>query len=84
MAQIDDGSGPRFGSEGLTIPLQSPNPRLVRSKLGLYYERMPDGSNSLLPNNVKMDELTDLKVYVGIYAADEKIPYSDALPFSLN
>jgi hypothetical protein len=45
---------------------------------------MPDGSNSLLPNNVKMDELTDLKVYVGIYAADEKIPYSDALPFSLN
>lgn len=84
LAQIDDGTGPRFGAEGLTIPLQMPNPKLVRSKLGLYYERLPNEMNSLLPNNAKEDELVDLKVYVGIYNKDEPVPYSDALPFSLN
>lgn len=84
LAQVDDGTGPRFGAEGLTIPLLSPNNKLVRSKLGLYYERLPDGGNSLLPKNLKDDLLVDLKVYVGVYNAGEKIPYSDALPFSLN
>jgi len=84
LAQVDDGTGPRFGAEGLTIPLLSPNNKLVRSKLGLYYERLPDGGNSLLTRNAKEDLLVDLKVYTGVYAADEKIPYNDALPFSLN
>ena len=84
LAQLDDGSGPKFGSEGLTIPLQSPKNKLVRSKLGLYYEKITLETNSILPNNAKEDELCDLKVYVGIYEPGEKIPYSDALPFSLN
>ena len=84
LAQIDDGSGPKFGAEGLTIPLQSPNNKLVRSKLALYYEKLPNGDNSLLPQNRKEDELVECKVYVGIYEENEKIPYSDALPFSLN
>ena len=102
LAQIDDGSGPKFGSEGLTIPLQSPKNKMVRSKLGLYYEKITlettenppkingpkpgitQEINSILPNNAKEDELCDLKVYVGIYEPGEKIPYSDALPFSLN
>ena len=86
LAQIDDGSGPKFGAEGLTIPLEGPNYKLVRSKLGLYYERLPKESsnNSLLPNNAKQDELVELKVFVGEYQPGEPIPYSDALPFALN
>ena len=84
MAQIDDGSGPRFGSEGLTIPLESSNPKLVRSKLGLYYDKLPGGGRSLLPGAVLEDQLVTLKVYGGVYAPNEKIPYSDALPYQLN
>lgn len=84
LAQLDDGSGPKFGSEGLTIALQQPRPKLVRSKLGLYYERLPDGGNSLLPDGRKDDELSELKVFAGVYQTGERIPYSDALPFSLN
>jgi hypothetical protein len=45
LAQVDDGSGPRFGAEGLTIPLDRSRPKAVRCKLGLYYERMPNGRN---------------------------------------
>lgn len=84
LAQIDDGTGPKFGAEGLTIPLLSPNNKMVRSKLGLYYEKLPNGGNSLCPGNAKEDVLSELKVFVGVYGPDEKIPYSDALPFSLN
>jgi len=84
LAQIDDGSGPRFGSEGLTITLEKSRPRLVRSKLGLYYERLPGGGNSLFRSKKLEEELQDLKVFIGVYGSEEKIPYSDALPFSLN
>eukprot|EP01038_Epipyxis_sp_PR26KG_P005559 gene5559-7681_t len=85
MAQIDDGSGPKFGMEGLTIPLGKTKPvTRARSKLGLYYERLPNGVNSLFLNGGGEDELSELKVYVGVYDANERIPYSDAMPFSLN
>lgn len=84
LAQIDDGSGPKFGSEGLTIALEAARPKAVRSKLGLYYENLPDGKRSLLPQEKAMDELSDLFVFTGVYSPGEKIPYSDALPFSLN
>ena len=70
--------------EGLTILLEKQNPKLVRSKLGLYYDRLPSGVNSLLPKGAPSGELTDLKVFCGVYAPNEKIPYSDAMPFSLN
>lgn len=85
LAQVDDGGGPRFGAEGLTVPLDvNGEPRLVRSKLGLYYERLPNGKNSLLPNNVKEAELASCDVYVGVYQKGEPIPYSDAMFFQLN
>lgn len=84
LAQIDDGSGPKFGMEGLTIALDSrSNPRLVRSKLGLYYEKLPN-LVSVLPGNKPEDELSEVKVYVGVYQQGEKVPYSDALPYQLN
>lgn len=84
LAQLDDGQGPRFGSEGLTILLEKSRPKFVRSKLGLYYEKLPNGKNSLLPGNKGDDELVDLKIFTGIYEKGEKIPYDDALPFALN
>eukprot|EP01041_Mallomonas_annulata_P009733 gene9733-20246_t len=84
LAQMDDGGGPKFGSEGLTIALAPDRPKLVRSKLGLYYENLPNGKRSVLPNAAAFDELTDLIVFTGVYAPGEKIPYSDAIPFALN
>lgn len=84
LAQVDDGGGPRFGSEGLTIPLSKESPQKCRVKLGLYYERTPEGKNTFLPSGKMEDELSELFVYTGIYEQGEPIPYSDALPFSLN
>lgn len=86
MAQLDDGGGPRFGAEGLTVPLESRtgvNAKRVLSKLGLYYENMPDGKRSLLPNARAEDELESLYVYVGDFGADP-VPYKDAMFFQLN
>eukprot|EP01035_Chromulina_nebulosa_P019339 gene19339-25203_t len=84
LAQIDDGGGPKFGSEGLTIAMEPNNPKAVRSRLGLYYEKLPNGDNTLLPDKSYIDELIEFKVFGGIYESNEKIPYSDALPFALN
>ena len=90
MAQMDqDNSGPRFGPEGLTIPLEGPansaKVRLVRAKLGLYYERMPNGSNSLFVDRNQMEgELTDFEVFTGVWDEGERIPYSGAMFFQVN
>lgn len=84
FAQLDDGGGPRFGSEGLHIPLQRGNEKLCRIKLGLYYERMPDGSNTFLPARSMQDELEYFEVYTGVYAKDEMVPYAGAMFFQLN
>lgn len=84
LAQIDDGCGPKFGMEGLTIPLQPPNFKKARSKLGLYYEKLPAGTNTLFKGKAIEEDLVSLKVFGGVYGKDEKIPYSDAMPFSLN
>ncbi|EKX41330.1 hypothetical protein GUITHDRAFT_164398 [Guillardia theta CCMP2712] len=92
LACIDDPeSGPRFGADGFHVPLEAPRSegeagreRLARCKLGPYYEKRPDGSNTIFTKAEKATAtLTDLKVYVGIYDADEEIPYNDALPFQL-
>jgi hypothetical protein len=45
---------------------------------------MPDGSNTLFPGGKSEEELTDLKVFTGVYGKDERIPYSDAMFFQLN
>lgn len=86
LAQVDDGSGPKFGIDSLVIPLgfTGKNPTLVSSKLGSYYERMPDGINTLLPEGQRTDELTSLLVYTGVYEEGEYIPFTDADPFALN
>lgn len=83
LAQMDNPeNGPSFSPDALVIPLSADNPRLARSKLGSYYERLPDGTNSLFGKDAGV-QLRDLKVYHGVYAEGEYIPFTDAEPFAL-
>jgi len=83
LAQMDmPESGPSFVADSLVIPLGVDNPRLARSKLGSYYERLPDGGNALFGKDSSVT-LKDLKVYQGVYGKDEYIPFTDAEPFAL-
>jgi hypothetical protein len=84
LAQIDNPeSGPSFGADSLVIPLNRDNKKLARSKLGSYYERFEDGTNSLFVSQAAV-QLRDLKVYHGVYKDGEFIPFSDAEPFALS
>ena len=83
LAQMDiPETGPQFSPDALVIPMEESNPRLARSKLGSYYERLPDGTNSLFGKDANV-QLKDLKVYHGVYAEGEYIPFTDAEPFAL-
>lgn len=82
-SQVDNPeNGPSFGADSLVIPLGKDNPRLARSKLGSYYERFSDGSNSLFNKDASV-QLRDLKVYHGVYEEGEYVPFTDAEPFAL-
>lgn len=85
MAQIDQPeSGVMFGADSLIISLNNKaNPKMARSKLGSYYERLPDGTNTLFDNKQPAVQLVDLKVYHGVYEPGEYIPFTDAEPFAL-
>ena len=86
MAQMDNPEcGPCFGADSLVIPLNSydRNPKVARSKLGSYYERFTDGTNSLFGKNNASVQLSDLKVYHGVYEEGEYVPFTDAEPFAL-
>jgi hypothetical protein len=85
MAQMDNPEcGPCFGADSLVIPLNGyDNPKLARSKLGSYYERFADGTNSLFGKNNASVQLSDLKVYHGVYEEGEYVPFTDAEPFAL-
>lgn len=86
MAQIDNPeSAIMFGADSLIISLNNKNnPKMARSKLGSYYERLSDGTNTLFDNKDPAVQLVDLKVYHGVYEDGEFIPFSDADPFALN
>jgi hypothetical protein len=75
-------NGPSFGADSLVIPLGSDKPKMARSKLGSYYERFEDGTNSLFGRKSQV-MLRDLKVYHGVYEEGEYIPFTDAEPFAL-
>jgi hypothetical protein len=75
-------NGPSFGADSLVIPLGKANSRMARSKLGSYYERMPDGGNSLFGKDAPV-QLASLKVYHGVWEEGEYIPFTDAEPFAL-
>ncbi len=83
LAQMDmPETGPSFGADSLVIPLSEDNPKLARSKLGSYYERFEDGTNSLFGKDAGV-QLKSLRVYHGVYEEGEYIPFTDAEPFAL-
>lgn len=83
LAQLDNPeSGPSFGADSLVIPFARDNPKLARSKLGSYYERFADGTNSLFGKDASV-QLTELRVFHGVYAEGEYVPFTDAEPFAL-
>jgi hypothetical protein len=83
LAQMDmPETGPQFSPDALVVSMAQSSPRLARSKLGSYYERLPDGSNSLFGDN-NICELKELRVYHGLYAEGEYVPFTDAEPFAL-
>eukprot|EP00667_Euglena_gracilis_P001722 EG_transcript_1721 len=55
----EPGQGPRWGPDGLMINLDK---HMAKSRLGTYYERMPDGSRSVLGG--KIVEVVEVRVYV--------------------
>ena len=69
-------------SDALVVPMAQGNPRLARSKLGSYYERLPDGTNSIFGKDSNV-QLENLKVYHGVYEEGEYVPFTDAEPFAL-
>ena len=83
MAQMDmPETAVSFSLDALVIPMAQDAPWVARSKLGSYYERLPDGTNSLFGKDAAV-QLKDLKVYHGVYAEGEYIPFTDAEPFAL-
>lgn len=54
--------GPKFGADGLFIPLERSTPRAAQCRLGTFYQRLPDGSRSLCPEG-GTTQLVDLKVW---------------------
>lgn len=84
LAQMDmPETGPSFGADSLVIPLSESNPKLARSKLGSYFERFEDGTNSLFGKGDASVQLRELKVFHGVYEEGEYIPFTDAEPFAL-
>lgn len=94
LAVVDEPeTGPKFGADSFVVPLRPPNAtwaetekdRIAYSKLGSYYENRPDGARTLFGQgeNQKGEVLKELKVFCGVYADGEEIPFNDALPFSL-
>jgi len=75
-------SGPSFSPDALVVAMGQNNPKLARSKLGSYYERLPDGTNSIFGKDANV-QLKDLKVFHGVYADGEYVPFTDAEPFAL-
>lgn len=83
LAQMDlPETGPSFSPDALVVPMAQGNPRLARSKLGSYYERLPDGTNSIFGKDSNV-QLENLKVYHGVYEEGEYVPFTDAEPFAL-
>jgi len=83
LAQMDvPETGPQFSPDALVIRMDGREPKVARSKLGSYYERMPDGTNSLFGKESAV-QLRDLRVYHGVYAEGEYVPFTDAEPFAL-
>jgi len=83
LAQLDNPeTAVSFGADSLIIPLGQGDPKMARSKLGSYFERFEDGTNTLFGKDATV-QLKSLKVYHGVYEEGEYIPFTDAEPFAL-
>ena len=85
-------SGIFFGPDALVIPLVAKpygypmieNSKMARSRLGSYYEKLPDNGKSVFAfgggerKNQLEGTLTDVVVLTGVYSKDEAIPFSSA------
>lgn len=69
-------SGIYMGAEALVMPLYGANPRVVRSRLGTYFEVGPENRSTVLPKVGVDTQLQELKVLVGVYQDKEDIPNS--------
>lgn len=68
-----------FGVEAFAVPLREDEPRRARSKLGVYYEKRPDGGETLWTGGASSVELDELLVLVGVYPEGHDIEYSGAV-----
>ena len=81
LAVIDEPeSGPKFGADSLLVNLST---KMASSKLGSYYERRPDETNSLFKSRKAQMKLKSCLIFTGVYEDGEEIPFSDAEPFAL-
>lgn len=83
-------SGIYFGPDALVIPLVAKpygypmieNSKMARSRLGSYYEKLPDGTKSVFAfggggrKGLLEGTLTDVVVLTGVYSKDETIPFA--------
>eukprot|EP00967_Tisochrysis_lutea_P143091 scaffold265283_cov30-Tisochrysis_lutea.AAC.1 len=86
LATIDEPEiGPRFGADGLAIDLARGRERLARSKLGPYYEVMPDGTRHIFAagEDARGTELVSMRTYAGVWPEGERIPFDGAIPFAI-
>ncbi|GMI05732.1 hypothetical protein TrLO_g10628 [Triparma laevis f. longispina] len=82
LAQLDfPETAISFGSDSLVVPLNGS--KQAMSKLGSYYERFEDGTNTIFRDKGSK-ELKEVRVYTGVYEEGEYVPFSDAEPFALN
>ncbi|GMH42943.1 hypothetical protein BSKO_10865 [Bryopsis sp. KO-2023] len=74
LAVIDKPAfGIQFGAEGLTIALERGQEKRVKSRLGSYYAKLPDGGRTLFSekDDPKFCQLKSLKVFVAQGSGDE-------------
>ena len=91
LATIDEPeTGPRFGSDGFVVRLESGAERMANSKLGPYYEALPGGGRSIFApgegtksQGAIVTELVQLRTYVGVWPEGERIPFDGVIPFAI-
>jgi len=89
LATIDEPeTGPRFGMDGFTVPMDPGFEKVAKSKLGPFYELMPGpgaaaARRSIFCNGEGVATLDSLQVYVGVWPEGERIPFDGAIPFAI-